>query len=243
MAVNPVLLLSDLHLPPHASPFREAFSRFIDGPAQGSSAVYILGDLFEAWIGDDAGLVDYSQECANLAKLTAIGIPVLLQRGNRDFLIGKRFIAETGVHLLPEYACIDLPVGRTLLTHGDGLCVEDVAFQRFRYWTRMPLVQAAFLRLPLKVRKHIRNSLRYAGDRKRGGEMPMDMDVSERAVICLANQYRVNRVIHGHTHRPGRYLIGAKEREIERIVLPDWRPEQMHYLSCDQFGLRTQSVP
>lgn len=243
MAVNSVLLLSDLHLPPNASPYREAFSRFINGPAQDSAAVYILGDLFEAWIGDDAGLVDYSQECAHLAKLTTHGIPVFLQRGNRDFLIGKRFIAETGVNLLPEYACIDLPVGRTLLAHGDGFCTDDITFQRFRYWTRNPLIQAAFLRLPVNVRKHIRNRLRHAGDRKRGGETPMEMDVSECAVVSMANQYRVNRVIHGHTHRPGRYLTGTKEVKLERVVLPDWRPGKMHYLICDQFGLRTQSVP
>lgn len=242
MAVTPVLLLSDLHLPPTPSFYREAFSRFLGGPARHSAAVYILGDLFEAWIGDDAGLVDYSRECVQLSELTRQGVPVFLQRGNRDFLIGKRFSAETGVHLLPEYACVELPVGRTLLAHGDSFCLDDIAFQRFRYWTRLPLVQAAFLRLPKKMRQSISNNLRRTGTRDRGGEGAMQMDVSEQAIVQITNQYRVSRLIHGHTHKPGRYLTGTEAEKLERIVLPDWRPEQINYLICDQFGLRTQSV-
>lgn len=242
MPVNPVLLLSDLHLPPTKSPYREAFSRFLDGPARNSAAVYILGDLFEMWIGDDAGLVDYSQECAHLAKLRLENIPVFLQRGNRDFLIGEQFSYKTGIHLLPEYACVDLPIGRTLLTHGDGFCLDDVAFQRFRNWTRKPLLQKVFLRLPLKLRRSIGNKFRYTGEQKRQRETASKMDVNEQAVIRLASQYRVNRVIHGHTHNPGCYSAGEGENKLERIVLPDWRPNQMNYLTCDQSGLRTQSI-
>lgn len=240
MAISPVLLLSDLHLPPTDSPYRDGFSNFINGPARNSAAVYILGDLFEAWIGDDAGLVDYSRECVLLAKLTFSNIPVFFQRGNRDFLVGKQFAAKTGVHLLPEYTCIDLPIGRTLLAHGDGFCIDDIAFQRFRSWSRKPGMQNAFLRLPLKMRRYISNKLRYAGRQKRVQETPNKMDVNDQEVVRLADQYRVSQVIHGHTHKPGRYR--TENGKIERIVLPDWRPDQMNYLICDQMGLRTQSV-
>lgn len=242
-SARPILFLSDLHLPTDPSPYRAAFCRFLDGPAQGAAAIYILGDLFDAWIGDDVGLDDYADECSKLAELARHSVPVYFQRGNRDFLVGRAFADCTGVQLLPEYACVDLPIGVTLIAHGDGLCLDDITFQRFRYWTHNSFVQSCFLHLPQRARRRISLALQRANNRTKINKSAQDTDVNDRAVLQLLRRYGANRLIHGHTHRPGRYVLNDGGFQLERIVLPDWRPTQMSYLSCDSHGLHTELVP
>lgn len=237
MAAAPILLLSDLHLPLQASPFRVAFCRFLDGPARAASRVYILGDLFDFWIGDDAGLRDYATECGKLAALTASGVPVFFQCGNRDFLVGRRFAEATGAQLLPEYQIVNLPLGRTLLTHGDALCVDDVAFQRFRRLTKLRWLQRLFVALPAWLRWRITKRVQNANTDAKSGKPTTIMDVNQDAVRATMRTHGVTHMIHGHTHRPGRYALDDADQSLDRVVLADWRPDHMEYLACDSAGL------
>jgi len=240
MQSAPVLLLSDLHLPPQASPYRPAFIDFLDGPARQAREVYILGDLFDAWIGDDVGMTIYANECAKLKALSDSGVTVYFQHGNRDFLIGKQFVAGTGVRLLPESVVVELPIGRTLLMHGDTLCVDDIHFQRMRHWTHKHWLQSLFLALPTTLRRTIAGRLRQASSDAKTSKPKSIMDVNDDAVRTTMTAHGVSCMIHGHTHRPGRYLLQAANTSLERIVLADWRPQQMGYLACDADGLNQE---
>lgn len=237
-----VLLLSDLHLPSQPSPYREAFIRFLDGPARQAKAVYILGDLFDAWIGDDIGLRDYAEECQRLKALMASGVPVWFQHGNRDFLVGERFAAACGVRLLAESEVIELPVGPTLVMHGDALCIDDAAFQRFRRCSQKRWLRALFLALPIALRRAIAGSLQQASHHAKAGKVESIMDVNPTEVRRVMKEHGVTRLIHGHTHRPAQHRFTAGETSMERIVLPDWRPDQIEYLVCDSEGLRRASL-
>lgn len=240
MQPAPVLLLSDLHLPPRPSPYRQALIDFLDGPAHQASVVYILGDLFDAWIGDDIGLQNYAAECASLKALSDSGVAVYFQHGNRDFLIGKRFATATGVQLLPESKVVELPIGRTLLMHGDALCIDDIAYQRFRHWIRKRWVKSLLVSLPAKLRRRIAGGLKQASSEAKSDKIGSIMDVNEAAAREAMAAHGVSRMIHGHTHRPGRYLLQADNTTLERIVLADWRPQQMEYLVCDADGLHRE---
>lgn len=235
----PVLLLSDLHLPIGASPYRAAFRRFLNGPAHQAAAVYLLGDLFDFWIGDDAGLRDYAMECADLAALTAAGVPVYFQHGNRDFLVGAAFAAATGVQILPDYHVAQLPDGPALLCHGDSLCVDDHGYQRFRRVTRGRRLQRAFLALPSAWRWAITRRLQRASRDAKSGKMGDIMDVNPDAVIEVLEAHRSQRLIHGHTHRPGRHVLDGSR---QRVVLADWRPDHMAWLAADAAGLHERQL-
>lgn len=215
---------------------------FLDGPARKAREVYILGDLFDAWVGDDVELENYALECTRLKALSNSGVAVFFQHGNRDFLVGKRFAAATGIQLLPECKVVELPIGRTLLTHGDALCIDDLAFQRFRRWTHQQWLQSLFLSLPAKLRRAIANRLQQASSDAKSGKVESIMDVNDGAVRTIMATHGVRRMIHGHTHRPGRYLLQADNAILERIVLADWRPQQMEYLVCDADGLHRESL-
>jgi UDP-2,3-diacylglucosamine hydrolase len=233
------LLLSDLHLPNTPSPLRDGFLRFLDGPAQGAQAVYILGDLFEYWIGDDVGLREYAAEAAALRALAGAGTRVLLMHGNRDFLVRRRFAAAAGLELLLDPLRLELCGSPTLLSHGDLWCTDDLDYQRWRRFARNPLRQAVFLRLPVSMRRRVAEKARAGGQNK-----PMDItDVSEGAVCAAFAQYGVDRIIHGHTHRPAEHAYEIEGRRRERIVLADWRPERMEYLECAGHDWRRVPIP
>ncbi|HEU0196653.1 MAG TPA: UDP-2,3-diacylglucosamine diphosphatase [Nevskiaceae bacterium] len=235
---SPVLLLSDLHLPSEPSPYRAAFNAFLAGPARTASAVYILGDLFDAWIGDDIGVADFAPECANLQTLTSHGVPVGFLHGNRDFLVGERFAAVTGVSLLPDPSVVTLPDGPVLLAHGDTLCTDDKLYQRFRRIVHSATLQRFFLRLPIGWRRAIARRLR-AGSRARktrDGYTPAG-DINADAVRKLLTRHAQTRLIHGHTHRPADHALALDGGTAgRRFVLADWRPQRMEYLACDLQG-------
>lgn len=227
------LLLSDLHLPNEPSPLREGFLHFLRGPARAAQAVYILGDLFEYWVGDDVGCVDYATEVAALRELTAAGVPVYFIAGNRDFLVGKTFARATGVQILGDPVLVELGGVPTLLSHGDLLCSDDKRYQRWRRFSHNRIAQWLFLRLP-KARRHaIAGGLRHQSGAEKRNKPSAIMDVNEKTVQATMRRYGVTRLIHGHTHRPADHLLRVGLDRVARLVLADWHVDCMEYLSVD----------
>ncbi len=233
------LFLSDLHLPQQPSPLREGFLRFLQGPARMAEAVYLLGDLFEYWIGDDVGLQAYASEIAALRALTAHGVPVFFQHGNRDFLVGRTFAETTGVRLLDDPTAIDLYGVPTLLSHGDGWCVDDRAYQRWRRFSRNRVAQWLFLKLPRARRERIAGGVRGRSHEDKRWKAEDIMDVNAAAVRAAFDASGATRIVHGHTHRPDDHqLHDGAHRRVHRLVLADWRPDRMEYLAIDADGPR-----
>lgn len=236
-----ILLLSDLHLPAdrpgEPSPLREGFLRFLQGPAREATAVYLLGDIFEAWIGDDAGLVDYAPEIRALRQLTDAGIPVYFIAGNRDFLVGSGFSAATGVQRLQDPSVLRLGGVPTLLAHGDAYCSADRAYQRWRRFSRHRRAQQCFAWLPPSLRRRIAGGLRQQSREATPRKPLMITDVVDTAIAQALHEAGVTRLIHGHTHRPATHRWQAADgRQLERIVLPDWRADQRAYIAIDASG-------
>lgn len=227
------LLLSDLHLPAAPSHLRETFSAFLAGPARSAAAVYILGDLFEWWIGDDPGLVEHAREVRELRALTDAGVPVSLMHGNRDFLIGPGFAAASGVRLIADPLRLELDGVPTLLSHGDRFCTDDRAYQRWRRFAHSGLAQAVFLHLPVPLRRRIAGVARERSTQEQRAKPAAIMDVSPAAVRAAFAGHDVARIIHGHTHRPAEHVETVNGRRCERIVLADWRDERCEYLRCE----------
>ena len=234
------LLLSDLHLPSGPSPLRDGFLAFLRGPARGAQRIYILGDLFEYWIGDDVGLEEHRSECQALRKVADAGTAVYVMHGNRDFLLGEDFARATGAQLLEDPTVVELAGVKTLLSHGDLWCLSDRTYQRFRAVVHNPLVRGAFARLPATLRRAVARRLRRVSHQRNGGLMQPIADVDDAAVRQAFDRHRVARIIHGHTHRP------AEHREPggrQRVVLADWRPGRHEYLRVDADGLHRDEVP
>ena len=237
----PTLFISDLHLPVAASPLRHAFAQFLTGPARQAGALYILGDLFEVWIGDDAGLSEYSVERACLRALTRAGVPVWFQHGNRDFLVGADFAAATGVQLLADPVVLDLHGVPTLVSHGDPWCTDDVRYQRWRRFARNPVAQAVYAALPRGWRERIAGSVRADSAARKQAVAAEIMDVNDGAIRAAFRAHGVTRMIHGHTHRPATHAYDIDGRRCERHVLADWHPGRCEALRVDDAGV--QRVP
>ncbi len=234
------LFVSDLHLsnarPAQLSLFLEFIARIAQ---QRVRALYILGDLFEVWLGDDDDTPPNRQVLAALAALSAAGVELYVGYGNRDFLYGERFVAATGARLLSDYAVISLDGTPTLLTHGDLLCTRDVKYQRFRRVVRHPLTRRAFLATPLAWRQRIAHRTRSSTLASMQRKDHAIMDVEESTVSQVMQHFEVPLLIHGHTHRPAihQYEGGARRR----IVLGDWYTQD-GVLVCDQHGQRALRV-
>ncbi|MGX5914572.1 UDP-2,3-diacylglucosamine diphosphatase [Aliidiomarina sp. Khilg15.8] len=217
--------ISDLHLSNERPDITGLFERFLAEQARGADALYILGDLFDAWIGDDDQTPFHQRVITALANLTATGVPVYFIHGNRDFLIGERFARETGVVLLPEEACVDLYGTPTLIMHGDTLCTLDTGYLRFRKIIRNPVLLALLSRLPLTLRRYIARRLRAESkSQKTLTEADLvRMDATEEAVQDAFKRHQVRRLIHGHTHQPHVHQHHLPSGDTaERIVLGDW---------------------
>lgn len=233
------LFISDLHLPAQPSELREVFVQFLEGPAQEAEALYILGDLFEYWIGDDIGLQIYAREVSRLAALTARGVPVYFLHGNRDFLVGSHFTEISGVTLLPDPCIVDIYGQATLLSHGDLFCTDDIGYQRWRRFSRNPFAQWIFVRLPVRWREKIAGSARAQSDKDKSHK-PLDiMDVNAVAIETAFETWPTVRMIHGHTHRPADHRDEAGH---ERIVLADWTSQRMEALAVEASGMRRISL-
>jgi UDP-2,3-diacylglucosamine hydrolase len=229
------LFLSDLHLPRGDSSLREMFIHFCAGPARDAGEVFILGDLFEFWVGDDVGMGDYAAEIAALQALTQSGVRVSLMHGNRDFMVGRQFCKRAGVRLLKDPHEMNLFGIPTVLSHGDIYCTDDEAYQRWRRFSRKPLAQWFYLRLPVSRRERIAGNLRQQSGMRSADTI---MDVNDQAIRAAFREQGMTRLIHGHTHRPEEHQYEIAGRTCERLVLADWRPERMEYVEANATGLR-----
>jgi UDP-2,3-diacylglucosamine hydrolase len=230
------LFISDLHLDAERPAIRDLFGRFIDEQARTADALYILGDLFEAWIGDDDPSGTGAFVADALRDLSTAGVPVYFMRGNRDFLLGNDYARRAGITILPDPAVVMLYGKPTLLMHGDTLCTDDVAYQQFRAQTRDPEWQRQFLSQPLEARAAFAAQARAASKAhqsglKAHGAMDAITDVSEATVAATMARFGIDTLIHGHTHRPA---VHARDGS-RRIVLGDWY-EQGSVLRVDADG-------
>ena len=218
------LFVSDLHLDPERPAITTLFGRFLDGQARGADALYILGDLFEAWVGDDDPSAAGAFVAERLRALVDAGVPTYFLRGNRDFLLGEAYAARCGMTLLDDPTVVDLYGTPTLLLHGDLLCTDDTAYQQFRAQTRDPRWQAQFLAQPLAARLAFAAQARAASQARYGELVAKGMaetigDVAPTTVQDWFTRFGVQRMIHGHTHRPAIHDEGDGRT---RIVLGDW---------------------
>lgn len=232
------LFIADLHLCESRPAIVATFERFLAGPAREAQALYILGDLFEYWPGDDAAALPfYAGIAARLRELSASGVALFLTHGNRDFLIGEKLTAAIGAVLLDDPHVVDLHGTRTCLMHGDTLCTDDVDYQGFRAQVREIEWQRGFLAAPLAARIETAERLRRQSTAAKGQKEETIMDVNDAAVAAVFRHSGCRRLIHGHTHRPATHRLSVDSIERERWVLNDWYSEG-GYLECTRAGCR-----
>ncbi|WP_273204951.1 UDP-2,3-diacylglucosamine diphosphatase [Marinobacter subterrani] len=216
------LFISDLHLEESRPDITRAFLSFLDEKAAGAEQLYILGDFFEAWIGDDERTQLQEQVAAALRSLSDRSTGIFLMHGNRDFLIGEDFCKRAGAILLDDPTVVDLYGMPTLLMHGDSLCTADVEYQKFRANMRNPQWQQMILQRPLEDRQQMARQLREISMAKNQGKEEFIMDVTPEEVVREMEAHGVQRMIHGHTHRPAEHELTANGQPAKRIVLGDW---------------------
>nr|WP_040731563.1 UDP-2,3-diacylglucosamine diphosphatase [Thiocapsa marina] len=236
------LFVSDLHLSPDRPATVELFLDFLAGRAREADQLYLLGDIFDAWIGDDDEGTPNTEVKAALAAVTASGVGGYLMHGNRDFLIGRTFCRETGCRLLRDPTLVRFAGEPTLLMHGDLLCTDDVAYQRFRRRIRNPLVQRLFLWRSLAARRKVAADYRRKSGAATAGKTSEIMDVNQETVARVMRRYGAARLIHGHTHRPADHRVQIDGREAVRSVLAEWHPDRGEMLIHDPSGWRREAV-
>lgn len=242
------LFVSDLHLDPARPQVTELFLRFLRDEGRRADALYILGDLFETWIGDDDPSEAGQSVAAGVHAVADAGVPVYFIHGNRDFLVGPDYARRAGMRLLPDPAVVALYGEPVLLMHGDLLCTDDTAYQAFRAQTRDPAWRQRFLAQPLAARQAFAAQAReasmarqremIAGDR---GTFETVTDVAPATVEATLVRFGVSTLIHGHTHRPAIHQLQAAGRACRRIVLGDWY-EQGSVLRVDADGMRLDAL-
>lgn len=206
-----------------------------------SEALYILGDLFEAWLGDDDDDAHNRRVTAALCEAGAGGLPIYIMHGNRDFLMGPLFERHSGCRLIADPVLITLYGEPTLLMHGDTLCTQDSEYQAVRLQVRNPVWQQAFLALPLSERRTLAQQYRAESRAKTRNKPEFIMDVDQTTVERVMREHGVRRLIHGHTHRPALHDFMLDSREARRIVLGDWY-EQGSALRCDSEGCKLSAL-
>lgn len=221
------VFISDLHLDAERPNITASFGDFIEHEARDAKALYILGDLFEAWVGDDDPSDVGAFVADRLRALSASGVPISFIRGNRDFLLGEDYARRSGMTILPDPAVVVLDGNPTLLMHGDLLCTDDVAYQAFRMQTRHPDWQRQFLSQPLSARLAFAQQARAASATHQSGlrdagTMETITDVAAQTVADTFTRYGIDTIIHGHTHRLAMHDLDVRGRACRRIVLGDW---------------------
>ena len=219
------LFVSDVHLDRGSPQAVEQFLEFLRGHGAGAEAVYILGDLFETWIGDDDPDPDKERVRAGLRELTQNGVACFILHGNRDFLIGRQFCDSTGARLLADPIVAEFDGERVLLTHGDALCTDDHSYQELRSIVRTPDWQRRFLALPVSDRELLANQARAGSKQHTSKTTSYIMDVNDEAVAAAFRATGVKRIIHGHTHRPAVHDLSIDGMPMQRIVLGAWYEE------------------
>ncbi|MDY6956644.1 MAG: UDP-2,3-diacylglucosamine diphosphatase [Pseudomonadota bacterium] len=216
------LLFSDVHLSPARPAIQDILIGLLHGEARRAAAVYILGDLFEYWVGDDMVPLEFAPVLDAIRALSGSGVPVFFQHGNRDFLIGAALARRCGLQLLPDPTVVELHGRRVVLTHGDLLCTADVGYQRFRRVVHNRPLQRLFLALPRAARNRIAASLRARTQQAVRGKPAAVMDVDPAAARALLEQHGAHWIIHGHTHRPAIHDLDDTNTGRLRIDLGDW---------------------
>lgn len=219
------LFIADLHLCAQEPAITAGFLRFLQREAVHADALYILGDLFEAWIGDDDPEPLHSEIATALKALQQAGVPCYFIHGNRDFLLGKRFARQSGMILLPEEQIVELYGRKILILHGDTLCTDDQAYQEFRKKVHNTWIQRAFLALPLRWRLKIAAKMRARSQQSNQYKSTAIMDVNPQAVEQAMLRHHVHWMIHGHTHRPAIHPLTLANGEAHRAVLGAWHAE------------------
>lgn len=237
------LLISDLHLCGARPGITGLFLDFLRHRARAADALYILGDLFEYWIGDEAvEQEEFRAIVRGLRELTTKGTPVYVMHGNRDFLMGHGFEKATGCRLLADPTRLDLYGTPTLLMHGDSLCTDDTEYMTFRAKVRSPAWQREFLGKPVIERERIVRDFREISRNSTAAKKPEIMDVNQQAVESVMRKHGVQRLIHGHTHRPKEHRFTLDGQPARRMVLGDWY-EQGSVLRVDAQGWQLESLP
>lgn len=219
------LFISDLHLEAERPDITACFLKFLRQRAPHADALYILGDFFEVWIGDDENTPFQRRIVAALKQLTDTGFPIYFMRGNRDFLVGEAFMRATGCHFLLDPTVIPLYGQHVLLAHGDALCTEDRAHQRFRKYTQDPRYTRFFLSLPLCIRRFVARWIRKKSQKHIAHLDYTIMDVTQAAVEQQMSVCQVTQLIHGHTHRPAIHRFQLQGQPACRVVLGDWHTQ------------------
>lgn len=236
------LFISDLHLCHTRPAINALFERFLRDIAPQAEALYILGDFFEYWAGDDDLSEPFHSAIAlQLSALADSGTRLYLMHGNRDFLIGAAFQRAAHITLLPDPTLIDLYGQPTLLMHGDTLCSDDVEYQAFRTQVRDPQWQQGFLATPLATRKAQIEALRQRSEQEKSSKAAEIMDVNADTVAATLRAFNYPRLIHGHTHRPAKHVHTVDGKTCERWVLTDWYASG-GYLRCDATGCVAQTL-
>ena len=242
--MSSTLFISDLHLAYERPEINSLFSRFMDDTARCAEALYILGDLFEYWVGDDQLDHDLLARSVTdaIRRWSDAGTRVYFMHGNRDFLIGERFAREAGLTILPDPTLIKLYGQQVLLMHGDTLCTDDVAYQKFRAQTRANEWKNATLAQPYEARQQLAQSIRAQSDSEKNQKPEEIMDVTEATVEDAFRKYHYPLMIHGHTHRPARHVHNIDGRTCARWVLADWY-QRGSYLRCNADGCEAIQLP
>ncbi len=231
------LFISDIHLDEKHPHISEQFLGMLTGRARAASEVYILGDLFETWIGDDDDDPHFGMIQDALRSLSDSGVPVYFMHGNRDFIIGAQFAERTGCTILPDPCIREFYRTPVLLSHGDQYCTDDVEYQAFRVQARNPQWQQQMLSLPLTQRRQIARGMKQQSDEATKGKATEIMDVNQAAIADALMENHVSWMLHGHTHRPAVHRFLVDDKPATRIVLGDWY-QHASYLWWDKDGPR-----
>ncbi len=235
------LFIADIHLGNEHPEISQRFVEFLQQQAVAAETVYILGDLFEVWIGDDAVQPEHQAAIKALKQLTDVGTPVYVMHGNRDFLLGQQFEKITGCQLISDPLLIDLYGTPTLLMHGDSLCTDDGEYMQMRQQLRSPQWQQQFLGASIEQRLQVAQQYRDESRSRSQNKSQQIMDVNTNAVIGSMRQHGVTQLIHGHTHRPAVHDLKIDAQAAQRIVLGDWY-SQNSSLHCDKTGCRLSNL-
>jgi UDP-2,3-diacylglucosamine hydrolase len=227
--------IADLHLADERPVATGRFFRFLNEEAAGADALYILGDLFEAWVGDDDDAQVAHDVARQLKSLADAGTTVYFMHGNRDFMLAERYSALSGMTLLSDPTRVDLYGVPTLLMHGDTLCTDDAAYQAFRRRARHPLTRTLLRHLPLAIRRHLARQARAGSESAKAVKPAAIMDVNDDEVVRVLGEQQAVRLIHGHTHRPAQHVHAVEGHACERWVVPDWYTH-WGYVVCNASG-------
>lgn len=240
------LFISDLHLDPARPTVTRVLLDLLAQQAPAADALYILGDFFEAWIGDDDDAELNRSVIAGLKQLTDSGTPVYIMHGNRDFLLGEQFCQQSGCQLIDDPTVVNLYGKNLLLMHGDSLCIDDTAYMAFRAQSRNKQWQAGMLALSIEQRRTLAQQMRADSQQANSNKAADIMDVNQAEVLRVMQQQQVDLLIHGHTHRPAIHSFTVNQQNAHRIVLGDWhqsgwvlRYHRDHSYQLDEFSIST----